>query len=115
MKEQQFWNVIEAMDFNNKGYKKAGQYLIEDSGLTIEQMSEVEDMASWKVRELYDRLWDVKGVSDDSYDDLRWQIVANGQDAFNDATVESAQKMVDNKEYTESFCYAFHALWDLQK
>jgi hypothetical protein len=115
MSEQEFWNVIEAMSFNTKGYKEAGRYLIEDSGLTIDQMTQVESMARSKVNELYNRLWDVRGVSDDSYSDLIWQIVANGQPAFEKATVQSAQEMIDNGQYTESFSYAFHDLWDLQK
>jgi len=115
MNEQEFWNTIEAMSFNTKGHKEAGRYLIEDSGLTIDQMNQVEHMAGTKVKELYERLFEVKGVSDDGYSDLLWQIVANGQPAFEKATVQSAQEMIDNEQYTESFSYAFHDLWDLQK
>lgn len=110
MNEQEFWSVIEAMNFNEKGDKGAGQYLIEDSGLTMDQMKELYDMADRKVSKLYAQLNGVTGVSDDSYSDLLWQILANGQSAFETATVESAQEMIDNRQYTESFSYAFHVV-----
>jgi hypothetical protein len=115
MNEQEFWNIIEAMNFNTKGYKKAGLYLVEDSGLTVDQMNQVEQMAQSKVNELYKRLFNVESVSSDGYSDLIWQIVANGRLAFEKATVQSAQEMIDNNQYTESFSYAFNVLYDLQK
>ena len=61
------------------------------------------------------KLFDVTGVSDDSYDDLRWQIVANGEEFYKNITLEKAQSMIDNNEFTESFGYAFHQIDDLEK
>jgi hypothetical protein len=49
----------------------------------------------------------------DSYDDLRWQIVANGKESYNNITLEKAQSMIDNNEFTESFGYAFHEVDDI--
>ena len=108
------WQVIEDMNFNERGHEGAGLYLTNESGLSLDGMRKVESFARRKCVELYKPLFDVKGVSDDSYDDLRWQIVANGEEFYNNITLEKAQSMVDNNEYTESFAYAFHQIDDLE-
>ena len=108
------WQVIEDMNFNERGHEEAGLYLINESGLTFDAMKKVESFARRKQEKLYRQLFDVQGVSDDSYDDLLWQIVANGEEFYNNITLEKAQSMVDNNEYTESFAYAFHQIDDLE-
>jgi len=106
--EGMIWQVIENMNFNERGHNGAGLYLINESGLTLDAMKQVESFARGKQAKLYKQLFDVTGVSDDSYDDLRWQIVANGEEFYNNITLEKAQSMIDNNEFTESFAYAFH-------
>ena len=108
MNEDKFWGVIQGMNYTEKGHKGAGQYLIHESGLSTEEMHEVERMVNRKVSELYRRFHDdVNGCGDDGFNDLCFQIVSNGKEAFETATAESAQQMVDNREYDESFSYAF--------
>ena len=109
------WQVIEDMNFNERGHKGAGLYLVNKSGLSLDGMRKVESFARRKCGELYKQLFDVTGVSDDSYDDLRWQIVANGEEFYKNITLEKAQSMIDNNEFTESFGYAFHQIDDLEK
>ena len=111
--ESVMWQVIEDMNFNERGHNGAGLYLTNESGLSLDGMRKVESFARLKCRQLYQQLFDVTGVSDDSYDDLRWQIVANGEEFYNNITLEKAQSMIDNNEYTESFAYAFHKIDDL--
>ena len=111
--ESVMWQVIEDMNFNERGHKEAGLYLINESGLKFGAVKEVESFARRKCAALYNQLFDVTGVSDDSYDDLRWQIVANGEEFYNNITLEKAQSMIDNNEFTESFAYAFHAVDDV--
>ena len=106
-----FWDVIEEMDFNGVGHKEAGRWLVEESGLSLEQLNNFEEVANSKVAYLMRLLNDVTGVSDDSFSDVCGQILANGREAYKNATVESTQEMIDNFDYTESFSYAFHALW----
>ena len=113
--ESVMWQVIEDMNFNKRGHNGAGLYLTNESGLSLDGMRKVESFARRKCVELYKPLFDVKGVSDDSYDDLRWQIVANGEEFYKNITLEKAQSMVDNNEFTESFGYAFHQIDDLEK
>ena len=107
------WQVIEDMNFNERNHDGAGLYLINESGLTLNAMKQVESFARSKCSALYNQLFDVTGVSDDSYDDLRWLIVANGEEFYNNITLEKAQSMIDNNEFTESFAYAFHKVSDV--
>ena len=113
--ESVMWQVIEDMNFNERGHAGAGLYLTNESGLSLEGMRKVESFARRKCNALYKELFDVKGVSDDSYDDLRWQIVANGEEFYNNITLEKAQRMVDNNEYKECFAYAFHQIDNVEK
>ena len=113
--ESVMWQVIEDMNFNKRGHNGAGLYLTSESGLSLDGMRKVESFARRKCNALYQQLFDVKGVSDDSYDDLRWQIVANGEEFYNNITLEKAQSMIDNDEYKECFAYAFHKIDDAEK
>ena len=108
-----FWEVIEEMDFNGVGHEEAGRWLVEESGLSIEQLETFHKTAVRKVAYIMRLLNGVTGVSDDGYSDVCWQILANGQEAYKNATVESTQRMIDNYDYTESFAYAFHAVDDV--
>ena len=108
----EFWKAIEQMDFNGRGSKAAGRWLVEDSGLSIEQLKEIRNVANRKASYMMRLLNNVTGVSDDAFSDVCWQIIANGQEAYKNATVESTQEMIDNNEYTESFAYAFHEVDD---
>ena len=113
--ESVMWQVIEDMNFNERGHAGAGLYLTNESGLSLDGMRKVESFARRKCNALYQQLFDVKGVSDDSYDDLRWQIVANGEEFYNNITLEKAQSMIDNNEFTECFAYAFHQIDNVEK
>mgnify|MGYP001250257863 CR=1 FL=1 len=108
-----FWEVIEKMDFNGLGHEEAGRWLVEESGLSATQLENFSKTANRKVAYIMRLLNSVTGVSDDGYSDVCWQILANGQEAYKNATVESTQEMIDNNDYTESFAYAFHAVDDV--
>ena len=117
MKDQDthFWNVIAKMDFNGRGYQQAGRWLVEDSGLTFSQIKEVRNMAARKVNVLYKKFRDdVRIGSDDGFDDVLWQTVANGYQSFHNCTAESLTEMYDEMRYTESFAYAFHIVDEIE-
>ena len=113
--ESVMWQFIEDMNFNERGHDGAGLYLTSESGLSLDGMRKVESFTRRKCNALYQQLFDVTGVSDDSYDDLRWQIVANGEEFYNNITLEKAQSMIDNNEFTECFAYAFHQIDNVEK
>jgi len=111
----EFWKVIEQMNFNGRGYQQAGRWLVEDSGLTFSQIKEVRNMAARKVNALYKKFRDdVRIGSDDGFDDVLWQTVANGYESFHNCTAESLTEMYDENRYTESFAYAFHAVDEIE-
>jgi len=114
LESMEFWTVIEKMDFNGRGHEAAGRWLVEDSGLTFSEIKNVEKtanlIASYVMRLLEGN---VTGVGDDAFSDVCWQIIANGKEAYKNATAESTQEMIDNDDYTESFAYAFHKVNDI--
>ena len=115
IKEMEFWKTIEGMNFNERGYKEAGRWLVEDSGLSFIQIKTIHSIAIHKVNDLYDKLFNVTGVGDDAYSDLLWQIVANGEECYNNITRDKAQSIIDNNEYNESFAYAFHIIDEIEE
>ncbi len=110
----EFWKVINMMDFNGRGYQQAGRWLVEDSGLTFSQIKEVRNMATRKVNHLYKQFSDDVQISDDGFDDVLWQTVANGHDSFYDCTAKSLTEMYNENRYTESFAYAFHIVGNIE-
>lgn len=110
----EFWKVIEKMNFNGRGYEKAGRWLVEDSGLTFSEIKQVRDMANRKVSLLYKQFCDDFRGSDDGFSDVLWQVVANGYEAFKQITIIELQDMYDEMRYTESFAYAFHAVSEIE-
>jgi len=113
-KNKEFWQVINMMDFNGRGYKEAGRWLVEDSGLTFSEIKEIHNMAQRKVNVLYNLHHDdVQIGSDDGLNDVLWQTVANGFQSFHSCTAKSLTEMYDNNNYTESFGYAFHEVDDI--
>ena len=116
MKDQdkEFWNVIAKMNFNGRGYEAAGRWLVEDSGLTFSEIKQIHKTAVRKHNALYNKLNAARIGSDDGFDDVLWQTIANGHEAFHNTTVEDLESMYDEMRYTESFAYAFHAVSEIE-
>ena len=115
-KNKEFWKVINMMDFNGRGYKEAGRWLVEDSGLTFSEIKEIRNMATRKVNVLYKKfINDVRIGSDDGFSDVTWQTVANGFQSFHSCTAESLTEMYDENRYTESFVYAFYIVDEIEE
>ena len=116
MKDQdkEFWNVIAKMNFNGRGHEAAGRWLVEDSGLTFSEIKAIRNTATRKVNHLYNKLNAARIGSDDGFDDVLWQTVANGFQSFHNTTVEDLESMYNENRYTESFAYAFHAVDELE-
>jgi hypothetical protein len=102
------------MNFNGRGYKEAGRWLVEDSGLTFSQIKQIHKTAVRKHNVLYNKLNAARIGSDDGFDDVLWQTIANGYEAFHNTTVEDLESMYNEMRYTESFAYAFHAVTDIE-
>ncbi len=116
MKDQDthFWNVIAKMNFNGRGHEAAGRWLVEDSGLTFSQIKQIHKTAVRKHNALYNKLNAARIGSDDGFDDVLWQTIANGYEAFHNTTVEDLESMYNENRYTESFAYAFHIVSEIE-
>jgi len=114
-KNKEFWNVIAKMNFNGRGHEQAGRWLVEDSGLTFNEVKEIHKTAVRKHNALYKKLNAARIGSDDGFDDVLWQTIANGYEAYHNTTVEDLESMYNENRYTESFAYAFHIVNDLEE
>ena len=114
-KNKEFWKVINMMDFNGRGYQAAGRWLVEDSGLTFSEIKQIHKTAVRKHNALYNKLNAARIGSDDGFDDVLWQTIANGYEAFHNTTVEDLESMYDENRYTESFAYAFYIVDEIEE
>lgn len=108
--ERVMWQIIEDMDFNARGHRGASKYLLEESKLNLLGMKAVRDFATKKANELYSRFSDMNS-NEGTIRDVCWQIVANGEEFYNNITKKEAQNMADENQYKESFEYSFESLW----
>lgn len=115
--ENQMWKLIEDLNWkknkNQKDYKsKANKKLV--NKLTKSEFMQLKNfvLKKWK---LLDRKYqgDWLGtpgipVGDDSWMDLRAEVVGRGKDFYNNITPEKMRTMAKNGDYTESFIYIFN-------
>lgn len=102
------WGFIEAMNYNERGYKGCREWLQEESDLSYHDIQILGEFVYSKVNELNTRfLGIVRCGSDDTWSDVRYQVVANGEEFYNTITAEKIQSMIDNMDYKESFAYSF--------
>lgn len=103
------WGFIEAMNYNEHGYRGCGKWLKTESGLSKRDVYILREFVESKVDELNTNFSkEIERCSDDTWSDVRYQIVANGEEFYNTITAEKMQSMIDNREYKESFAYSFY-------
>ena len=99
------------MLFRSHSYKRISN---EWSKLSEDEFQELKKFIHNKASELggrYENVWLGKDggpgfdVSDDSWSDLRYDVVGRGEEFYNSITVEKLREMADNYDYQESFCY----------
>ena len=102
------WGFVEAMNYNERGYDGCREWLKTESGLSKRDIGILEEFVNSKVDKL-NTLFSgiVRCGSDDTWSDVRYQIVANGEEFYNTITAEKIQSMIDNGDYKESFAYSF--------
>ena len=111
--EDEYWQQIEELEWSKDGdYKRIEQQLIDN--FTPSEIKQLDMFVRSKVNELGKRfhndwLGDPGiGVSDDSWSDLRNEVVGRGKEFYENITVAKLQEMADNNDYNESFSYCFH-------
>ena len=114
--ENEYWQQIEELEWSKDGdYKRIEQQLKDN--FTPSEAKQLDDFVRNKVDELGKRFHnDWLGdpgidVSDDSWGDLRNEVVGRGKEFYESITVAKLQEMADNNDYNESFSYCFHYLF----
>ena len=117
--EEQYWRWIEELEWSKDGdYKRAEQYLKDNFS-----KSEVNELNKFRARkvnrlsQLFDSYWleDVIPVGEDSWSDLRNEVVGRGKEFYENITVEKLKEMGYNSDYNESLSYCFHFLYYKEK
>ena len=117
--EENYWKQVEELEWSKDAdYKRIEQYLI--NNLTPSKAIQLEDFVNNKVIELGKRFHnDWLGdpgieVSDDSWGDLRNEVVGRGKEFYENITVGKLQEMANTNDYHESFSYCFQFTWSIK-
>ena len=117
--EDKYWKQIEELEWSKDAdYRRIEQQLKDN--LTPSEAIQLDDFARNKVNELGKRFNnDWLGdpgidVSDDSWSDLRNEVVGRGKEFYENITVAKLQEMADSNDYNESFSYCFSFVWDIK-
>ena len=109
-----FWKVVDLVDYkSDDDYDRIRELLLKLNrfcGIKPEVFKILLDSFKLKVDALEKRWGDnIKGVGDDSWSDLKADIVSRGRDFFMNAMTDfdMVQRMANDIDYTESFSYAF--------
>jgi len=119
--EDRYWQQIEELEWHTDKFISDGDYKrIEEYLKEYFKPSEAQQLADFvgnKVDELGKRFNDDWlgdpgiDVSDDSWGDLRNEVVGRGKEFYENITVAKLQEMANTNDYNESFAYCFTFLW----
>lgn len=109
-----FWQVIDFVDYPlDNDYKRIRNIFLNLNrycGIDSDVILALKTCFYSKIEAL-EKKWgdDIYNVGDDSWGDLRSEIVSRGKDFYNRAMsdFDMVQRMANNEDYTESFQYSF--------
>ena len=114
--ENKYWQQIEELEWSKDGdYKRIEEYI--KNNYSYSSARQLVDFVDDKVIELgkrFDNDWlgdPGIDVSDDSWGDLRNEVVGRGKEFYENITVAKLQEMANTNDYNESFSYCFTFLW----
>ena len=114
--ENKYWQQIEELEWSKDGdYKRIEEYI--KNNYSYSSARQLVDFVDNKVIELgkrFDNDWlgdPGIDVSDDSWSDLRNEVVGRGKEFYENITVAKLQEMANTNDYNESFSYCFTFLW----
>jgi hypothetical protein len=110
--EQKYWRLIENAQWkSDHNYNRISD---EWSKLPNNEFQELKEFIHEKVKILSKTYYDAwlgkdggPGIdaSDDSWSDLRYDVVGRGEEFYNSITVDKLREMASRYDYQESFCY----------
>jgi len=117
--EDKYWKQIEQLEWpKDADYKRIEEYI--KNNYSLNSVLQLADFVDNKVIELGKRFNnDWLGdpgidVSDDSWGDLRNEVVGRGKEFYENITVAKLQEMANVMDYHESFSYCFSFVWDIK-
>lgn len=123
--EDKYWQQIKELEWHTDSFISDGDYKRIEQQLkdnfTPSEAKQLDDFVRNKVNELGKRFHnDWLGdpgidAGDDSWGDLRNEVVGRGKEFYENITVAKLQEMADNNDYNESFSYCFHYLFFPEK
>jgi hypothetical protein len=116
-----FWPLIDILDYkSDNSYKRVKEIILDlyrfTGALSYEDIMLFIKILEFKLRALEKHHGDkIRGVSDDSWGDLKADIVSRGKDFYDKAIsdFDLVQKMSNDIDYTESFYYGIPYISDL--
>jgi hypothetical protein len=110
-----FWYVIDLLDYKkDNDYKRVNRYLTDLNrlaGVPTKTIKLIKSILDLKINTLDLASDGGKGinVSDDSWSDLRYDVVSRGKEFFHEVVDDPSimEKMAKEYDYTESFAYGF--------
>ena len=108
-----YWQIIESLEWGKDGDYKRTQNEFRRMKISGLEKSIIADFVREKVRELnvdFKQHWlanDFGWVSDDSWWDLRAEVVGRGKEFYENISVYKLGEMAANLDYRENFQYTF--------
>lgn len=115
-----FWTLVDMVDYkSDDDYKRINDILLNINrfgGVPAEKILALAKVLNYKCKSI-DNKWgdDIRGVGDDSWSDLKSDIVSRGKEYYDRALIDFdlVQRMSNEDDYTESFSYAIPYKSDL--
>jgi hypothetical protein len=111
------WNRIEELNWTSDGdYRRIEDFI--KNRYSFSSARELAEFVNSRATELgheFEKAWlGDPGIacSDDSWSDLRYEVVGRGQEFFETITTSKFQYMALDRDYQESFEYCFTFLFD---
>ncbi len=114
---KRLWKQVEELNWQSDGDYRRIEELIKNR-YNLSSAKELAEFVDSKVTELgheFEKAWlGDPGIacSDDSWSDLRYEVVGRGQEFFETITTSKLQDMALARDYQESFEYCFTFLFD---
>jgi len=110
------WKQVEELNWQSDGdYCRIEEFIKNRYNMnSAKELSAFVDSKAAELGREFEKAWlGDPGIacSDDSWGDLRYEVVGRGREFFETITVGKLQEMADNNDYQESFSYSFQFLY----
>ena len=114
---KRLWKQVEELNWQSDGdYRRIEEFIKNRYNLSsAKELAEFVDSKATELGHEFEKAWlGDPGIacSDDSWSDLRYEVVGRGQEFFETITTSKLRDMALDQDYRESFAYCFTFLFD---